>query len=176
MCNPMMLAVGSLAIGAGQAVVQHQQANAQYQAQEARYQENRMNAIRDFESRNRSVNMREAQENQKASEDRFQNNMEARAAMATNASNAASMNIYGNTVDALMQDIMFQEGREEFAIGQNQKWMRAQGITEREGLVNQTSQRIAQVPRGTPPNFGALALNIGSAALGAGTQYMRMRG
>ena len=171
-----MLAVGSLAIGAGQAVMQHQGQMANYQAQEARYQENRMNAIRDFQERNKSANMRTAQEDQAAAEERFDTNVEARAARATNEANASAMNIYGNTVDALMADIMSAEDRAVGRIDTNQDWSRAQMESEKRGMSNQTQQRIASVPRGTPPNFGSLMLNIGSAGLQAGSTYYRMRG
>lgn len=171
MCNPMMLAVGSLAIGAGQAIVQHQGQQAQYEAQESRYQQNRMNAIRDFQERNKSANMRIAQEDSKASEERFETSMQARQARGTNEARAASMSIYGNTVDTLMADIMSSEDRAFGRIDTNQGWSRAQMQSEKRGMANQTQQRIASVPRGTPPNFGALMLNIGSSALNAGSSY-----
>lgn len=175
MCNPMMLAVGSLAIGAGQAVVQYQAQNAAYQQQEQMYQANRQNALRAFTEKQKQTNLRMAQEDQAASEDRFDISLEHKAAMASNEASASAMNIYGNTVDTLMRDIISSEDRAIGRVNTNQDWTRQQLETRKRGQSFEALDRINSVPRGQKPNPLSLALNIGSSALNAGSAYHRMK-
>jgi len=166
-----MMAVGSLAIGAGQAVVGHQAQSAQADQQNQMYEQNRVNALRAFAEKNKQTNLRIAQEDQAAAEERFDTHMEHRAARASNEASASAMNIYGNTVDTLMMDIISAEDRAMGRIDTNQAWSRQQLQQQKRGQSFEALDRINSVPRGQRPNPFNLALNIGSAALSAGQVY-----
>jgi hypothetical protein len=127
-----------------------------------------------FEEKNKSTNIRIAQEMQAAAEERFDTSLEAKAVRSSNMAAADNMGIYGNTVDSLLMDIMSAEDRAIGRIDTNQDWGVAQLETVKRGQSFEASDRINSVPRGQKPSFAALGLGIASAGLNAGTSYYNM--
>jgi hypothetical protein len=175
MCDPVSLAIGQLVVGIGSSFMQFQAQQQAFEQQEALYAANQRNALMAFEEKNKSTNMRIAQEMQAASEQRFDASLEAKAARSTNMAAADSMGIYGNSVDALLMDIMSAEDRTIGRINTNQDWNVGQLETVKRGQSFEAVDRINSVQRGQKPNFLALGLGIANAGLGAGTSYYQMK-
>ena len=174
MCNPIAIAVASFAVNAASAFVQYR-AQAQAAAQQtAMHYENRANAYRAFANKNTQINTRIVQEQAAAAEERMKTALEARRARAANANAAASLNVYGNTIEDLMMDITGAEDRAISSINQNLDWTVAQLEFDKRSQAFETVDRINSVPRGQRPNLLALGLGIAGAGLNAGTSYYNM--
>jgi len=171
MCNPIVLAVASFAVGAAQAVAQHQMASAQAKQQNQLYEANRRNAIMAFENKQSQTNTRIAQEQEAAEAEKFDTALEARAARATNRVAAGESGISGLSVEGLARDFYGKEARYTDRIDQNTDWTVAQLGMEKKGQSYEALDRVNSVQRAIKPSFAATGLKIAAAGIDAFSSF-----
>jgi hypothetical protein len=174
MCD-IISAIG-LAISAGQGFMQYQAASAQAEQQNAMYEQNRLNALQSFRDQQVATSVRQIQEQETASAERFDTAQQARAARATALTAAGESGVTGFSVDHLMRDMYAREQRSNDRVDQNLDWTMAQLDLERKQQSARTLDRINSVPRGQKPNFADAALRIAAGGLNTATSYQQRTG
>lgn len=146
----------SAASGVAEMAAQQQAAD----NQNALYEQNKMNATMAFQNKQVDMNNRISQEREAAAGQNFDNHLAAQKALATNAVAAGESGVAGNTIDALMGDIMGQASRQEDRINTNKDWTVAQLQNQKKGQSYEALDRINSVKRADPPNFAGSMLKI----------------
>jgi len=180
MCEPatISLALGGLAIATSAAtgivsyIGQSQQASAQasYQAQlaQARNQEildNARLAQESYLQQAQQLNLRQQQEDEKASQNIQQTRLDAAQARATTRVATGEAGVSGLSVDNLLRDFYRQEDVFNESVRRNRDFSRLQTQEDIKGLQAQAQGRIASVRPYTPepvvrPNLLGTALQI----------------
>lgn len=199
MCEPatISLALGGLAIATSAAtgivsyIGQSQQASAQasYQAQlaQARNQEildNARLAQESYLQQAQQLNLRQQQEDEKASQQIQQTRLDAAQARATTRVATGEAGVAGLSVDNLLRDFYRQEDVFNESVRRNQIFSRLQTKADIKGLQAQAQGRIASVRPYTPepvvrPNLLGTALqivgNVASRGSTLSDQYKRYK-
>jgi len=149
------------------------QASAQAQAQNQMYKQNQKNAARAAGDAMRGTSMRQAQEQEAAAAQMFENNIAARGARATARVAAAEGGVSGSSVDALLRDFYMREDRANDRIAQNNDWTVNQLQMEKVAQGYQYVDRVNSMQKATPPSFADAALRIAASGLSAAGQYYR---
>ncbi len=180
MCNPAtaVLALGALSIvtsvatGVIQYVGQQQQAESQAQYQSAlmqarnqEIQDNTAIANESFLQQTQQINLRQQQEDEKASQDIQQVQIEAAKARATARVSAGEAGVSGLSVDSLLADYYRQEDVFRESVRRNRQLGRLQSREDIKGLKAQAEGRIASVRPYVPepivrPSFLGTGLQI----------------
>lgn len=199
MCEPatISLALGGLAIATSAAtgivsyIGQSQQAEAQasYQAQlaQARNQEiveNAQLAQESYLQQAHQLNLRQQQEDERASQDIQQTRLEAAQARAMTRVAAGESGVAGLSVDNLLRDFYRQEDVFNESVRRNRDFSRLQTQEDMKGLRAQAQGRIASVRPYLPepiirPNLLGSALQIvtdvGARGSNLADQYQRYK-
>lgn len=169
MCEP--ISIITAAVSAASSVVGFMGQQEAAAEQNRAHAENRRNALMAFENNNLQSNLRIAQEQEAASQERFKTSQEARAARARTQVAAGEMGVSGNTVDILLQDIVDAEDRSIGNTNKNLDWSVAQLEAGKKGQSYQALDRINSMQRGKKPSFAALGLSIANAGLNSYSGY-----
>ena len=160
MCEPTtILAIASVASAAGTVVAQSQAADAQSAANQRQY-ENTMRAYRENVNQTNLMQQQEREGSLMKVED---NNMKARAAQSTAAVAAGESGISGLSVDALMGDISFDQGRYNSSVQTN--FDRAEGAirNQRENVYTSAASQINGLQTPAAPDYLGAGLRIAQA-------------
>jgi len=168
-CEPVTIM--SVALSAASSVVGFMGQQEAAREQDRAYEANRRNALMAFENNNLQTNLRIAQEQEAAAQERQKTSLEARAARARTQVAAGEMGVQGNTVDLLLQDIVDAEDRSIGNTDKNLDWSVAQHEASKKGQSYQALDRINSVQRGQKPSFAALGLSIANAGLQGYSTY-----
>lgn len=160
MCIAALPAIAAI----GQAVAGYVGAGAEADATNAAYDQNRRNAIAAANDRYASLNNQALQERAAASQDLFEKQLEAMRTRATAEAGAAEAGVTGLSVDALMGDLLAQQGRQRQAIETNYENRRAALADEGSATYHNTVSRINSARRAASPSpIPYLLQGVGSA-------------
>jgi hypothetical protein len=158
MCEPTAIAIGSLAMNAGSAVAGAGAQNKQAKA-------NKANALEALRLGTRDVNARLREETAAASQQEQQVLAAGAAGLSTAQTSAVENGVGGQSVDALVAEVLRQQGAATDTIAANLDMLGDQAERQKQGLVAEANSRIA----GTPP-ANPLATGLGVA--GAGLSFL----
>lgn len=156
MCEPTALAIGSFALSAGGKIAG---ANAQNKASKA----NKANALEALRLGNNDISARVNEETAAARGQEQSIAQAAAAATSTATTSAEESGVAGGSVDALVREVLRQQGVATDAVAQNQQSMLDQAQRQRLALATDTQSQINSVPKA---NGLATAIGIGGDALG----------
>lgn len=160
MCEPTtILAIASVASAAGSVVAQSQAASAQAESNQRQYE----NTMRAYRENINQTNLMQQQEREGSLQKVEDNNMKARAAASTASVASGENGISGLSVDALMGDISFDQGRYNSSIQTN--FDRAEGAirNQRENVYSSAASQINGLQTPAAPDYLGAALKIGQA-------------
>jgi hypothetical protein len=164
MCIAALPAILSIAQG----VAGFAAASAEASAQNAYYNQNRVNALAAARDRYASLANNTLQEREKASQELFEKQTEALKTRATAAASAGEAGVTGLSVDALMGDLLAQQGRQRQAIETNYQIKRQYNYDEAVATHHNTISRINSVRTAAKPSpIPYLLSGIGGAFKGA---------
>lgn len=143
---------------------QYQLAGAQAAAQNAMYEQNQRSAYEAMARQYNDIGTRQAQEQQKAAEDRMEVTRQARAAMARARVAAGESGITGTSVRLGLQDISGAAARDLSTIDRNLNWSLTSLQQQKHSLQATTANRINSVAQGQQPSTGALVAGLGASA------------
>lgn len=165
MCDPMTLAIGSIAIGVGGEVLQ---AKAQNKASKQNSAEARIAETLQVND----INLRETQEKAAASQDLVAGERQTTTALSSARVSAGEAGVAGASVDALLNDI----GNEGSTFAQTVRLNTKNTISQLErnklGVAAQAESRINSVPKA---NVFASALRIGGIVTAGASQILDRR-
>lgn len=165
MCDPISLSIGALALGAGNAVVDHI-------GQNKASKENKKQARIAEALEINSINLRGTQEKAAASQDIVAAERQTTTALSSARLAAGEAGVAGASVDALLADIGNEGSAFTQTVKLNTKNTLAQLEREKLGVGAKTQSRINSVPKANP---FATALRIGTAAVDFGTALNRRK-
>jgi hypothetical protein len=148
MCIAALPAIAAI----GQAVVGYVGAGAEADVTNAYYGQNRQNAIVAASDRYASLNNQALQERAAASQELFEKQTEALRTRATAEASAAEAGVTGLSVDALMDDLLAQQGRQRQAIETNYETRRNAIADEGVATYHNTVSRINSAKRAASPS------------------------
>jgi hypothetical protein len=167
LCDPISL-IG-LAVSAGSSMVGFAQQQEQADQQNRLYEQNKINAIAAFQQKQVDSNTREMQEMNSAAEQNMDTTLKAQKALATNMVAAGESGAYGNSTEALMQDINGASDRSISNVNSNLDWTLNQIENQKKGFSYEALDRINSVKRAVQPSFAGAMLGIAGAAVKAAT-------
>lgn len=156
MCEPTALAIGSFALDAGGKIAG---ASAQNKAAAA----NKQNALLNLRLQNADLSEQVNQETAAARAQTQSIAQAGQAAISTATTSAAESGVAGQSVDALVQEVLRQQGVATDATAQNLENTLDQAQRERQGLAAQAAGQIASIPKANPL---ATALGVAGAGIG----------
>lgn len=165
MCNPAAFILGGLGVAqsAVQYVGQSQAASSQAKIQNDQYSKTAEAARRNYFGGLNDLMIRGTQETTAAgrqAEDVQRQGVAAQGALATRA---ASAGVSGRTIDVLSQEFANIEASNNYAIGQNLGWRKAQIYSEMEALRAGNQNRITSATPGPVQRPSLLAAGLGAA-------------
>lgn len=161
MCFP---AAGA-ALGVAQALTSFVAQTQDFKAKSAAWKENYVNALAAGRDEQKQITNRQLQESDALTQKEHLANVEEAEARSEATVSAAYGGVSGASVDNLLMDISRRSAMNRHAERENWKATAAQLQAEADGTVARMKDRIASVPRPTPPNPLALAINVGGALL-----------
>lgn len=176
MCNPMIMMVGQLVIGAAQGMMEFMGQQQEFEAHEKYRKENaeraNANAIQEY-----NANLqRTSQEADAVGAQKADLMKEARQARAKATVAAGESGVSGLSVDALLADFYGAEGVYKDRLSEQLDWTTQQLAYEQKGIRATAEDRANSIRPATPPNFMAAALRIGGSALNAFGSYRQNTG
>ncbi len=174
MCPPALIAGLSFAIGAAQSVMQYQAASAQAEQQNLYYEANRQNALNAFTETQKQLSLRQIQEQEAAGAEKFDQNLETKKALATEAVAAGEAGISGLSLDHLMRDIQGRSARYNDRVDENRDWAVTQLQMEKKGQGYTALDRINSVQKAMKPSFASAGLRILGSGVEAMTSYKKL--
>lgn len=171
MCDPISGA--AFAISALSTAVGYVGAQEAADAQNEAYEANRVNALNAFADKQAQMDRRAVQEQEAASNRKFENNLERRAAQATAMVAAGESGVSGLSVEALFNDLGARTARANANIDHNTDYTMQQLEAEKRGQTYQTLDRINSVKRGTEPSLIDAGLRIAAAGVSSYDQSQR---
>lgn len=169
MCEPVSIASAAIAIGG--AVMQHQAASAAAKDQNNRAataaDNARISAINEYGQ----LQQRELQEREAAAVQSQELSMDARKTEARALASADAAGVTGLSVDALVRDIMGQEGRGQTTIATNLDYTVNDLREQAKGVEANAKNQINSVPTARGPSMFATGLQIGGAAVSGYGDY-----
>ena len=164
----MCVAAIPAALAIAQAGVAYLGARGEASATNAYYKQNRAAAITAGNDRYAALNNNTLQEREAASQELFQKQIEAMKTRATATVSAGESGVTGLSVDALMGDLLAQQGRQTQAIETNFENKRQRNIDEGIATHHNTISRINNVRRAARPSpIPYILQGIGGAIKGA---------
>jgi hypothetical protein len=153
-----MLAV-SVASSVGSVIAQQQAADAQAESNRRQYD----NTMRAYRENVNQTNLMQQQEREGSLQKVEDNNMKARAAQSTATVAAGEKGISGLSVDALMGDISFDQGRYNSSVQTN--FDRAEGAirNQRENVYANAASQINSLQTPATPDYLGAGLKIAQA-------------
>ena len=167
MCPPAAIAIATLAINAGGAVMQYMQQKQQAKAQEQANAAARLSAIQSANAQTKALHTREIQEREAALQKKDQNDKAARRATATSVTAAGEAGVTGLSLDSLLFNVGFQRGQNESNIDFNLDNTSDQLFYQKQGVQAQSAGRIASLPIVQRPSLFATGLQIAGAGVNA---------
>ena len=144
MClDPISLTIGLLQTGVGLAA-----GIAEQNAAEERFQENAREANRALANSYAFSQLRIRQEQAAASQEQFENNIEARRAVGTARVTAGEAGVSGSSVNATLADMYGRKGRSNANIASNFQMTRGAIRAQMEAHKADAANRINSLPRG----------------------------
>lgn len=153
MCLPAVMAVLPAVLSIAQAGVGYAAAGQAANTQNAYFESNRKAAIVAANDRYASINNRASQENAAASQELFQKQIDAMKTRATAAVAGGESGVNGVSVDALMGDLLAQQGRQMQAVQTNWEYQNAHDRDEMQATYDNTQQRINSVRQAAQPSL-----------------------
>jgi hypothetical protein len=158
MCEPTAIAIGGLAMNAGSSLLGASAQNKQARA-------NKANALEALRLGNTDVNARLREETAAASQVKQDVLAAGAAGISTAQTSAAESGVAGQSVDALVSEVLRQQGVASDTIAQNLDMIGDQAERQKKGLVAEANSRIAGSPGANP-----MATGLGVA--GAGLSFL----
>ncbi|WP_043236608.1 hypothetical protein [Bosea sp. LC85] len=168
-----ILTAASFAVSATSAVIGYQQQNMAAKNQTLAYNINKDNARKAFEDKNNDISVRQTQEQEAASAEKFDVALDANKARATARVAAGEAGISGLSVDQLLRDFSGRQARHNDRVDQNTDWTITQLQQEKKGLGYQYKDRVNAVPTGQKPSFADAGLRIAAAGLNSVSTYKK---
>jgi hypothetical protein len=141
-----------------------------HNAQKKAARENKKFALKNLSLMYDDLDARAAEEAAAASQATQAVETDAGSLEGSTAVSAASGNVAGATVDALLHDVARQEAQAKMTIATNLENTLGQVQRQKRGAVAMAEQQIAAVK---PPSDLGLALNLAGVGIGAYNQYNR---
>ena len=164
----MCVAAIPAALAIAQAGVAYLGARGEASATNAYYKQNRAAAIAAASDRYAALNNNTLQEREKASQELFEKQREALITRSTAAVAAGEGGVTGLSVDALMGDLLAQQGRQTFAIETNYEIKKQHNVDEGLATYHNTISRINSVRKAAKPSpIPYILQGIGGAFKGA---------
>jgi hypothetical protein len=151
-------------------VVQQNQQAKSTAAYEEQQSENDLKAYQDNQAQTGYAN---EQARQSASQQEYQNNLKARAAMSTARAQASEAGVEGNSVDALLADLSAQRDNYNQSVEQNYSTTVANNNTQLQNNYYGTQSALNSLRSVDSPNYLEAASRLGSSALGAYSTQLR---
>ena len=173
MCTIVAAAWAATAIAAAgttASVVQQNQQAKSTAAYEEQQSENDLKAYQDNQAQTGYAN---EQARESASQQEYQNNLKARAAMSTARAQASEAGVEGNSVDALLADLSAQRDNYNQSVEQNYSTTVANNNTQLQNNYYGTQSALNSLRSVDSPNYLEAASRIGSSALGAYSTQLR---
>lgn len=173
MCTIVPAAWAATAIAAAgttASVVQQNQQAKSTAAYEEQQSENDLKAYQDNQAQTGYAN---EQARQSASQQEYQNNLKARAAMSTARAQASEAGVEGNSVDALLADLSAQRDNYNQSVEQNYSTTVANNNTQLQNNYYGTQSALNSLRSVDSPNYLEAASRLGSSALGAYSTQLR---
>jgi len=158
MCDPVTMAVLTVAQGAAQ----YQEGVAQAQAQQSRFDANRLAANEARDLKVQTLNQRAIQEAEAASEEKMRLSIAALEGEGAALVAQGESGLTGNSMDLLLQDYEAQKLRGVTTINRNLENVEKQIELEKRGASAEAQSRTNSLQQGVMPNF--LAAAVGTAA------------
>ena len=158
MCDPVTMAVLTVAQGAAQ----YQEGVAQAQAQQSRFDANRLAANEARDLKVQTLNQRATQEAEAASEEKLALSIKALEGEGAALVAQGESGLSGNSMDLLLQDYEAQKLRGVTTINRNLENVEKQIALEKRGASAEAQSRTNSLQQGVMPNF--LAAAVGTAA------------
>jgi hypothetical protein len=175
MCNPLVLAAASFAIGGAQTVTSYIGEKQAAATQNALAQQNQQAANASLVREYADVQTRQIQEKDAAAVQKQDVAREARAARATTMAAAGEAGVSGLSVDALLADVYGKEATSKDRISQNSGFTTDNLTREMDGLKAKAQDRINSMPWSSGPSPFASALKIGGTALKSYDYYQELK-
>lgn len=157
MCDPVTLAVISFGVGAAQSIASYSAAKKQKAANDAA-------AARAYENDQTQLTTRQIQEEQKALQDKYTQNLEQARAQANVANSAAGAGVGGVSVNNLTAEVGRRASRNRVNLDRNLAMTAQQLQIDKEGSRAHRQSQINAVP---VPNPISLVAGIAGAGLDA---------
>jgi len=148
----MCIAAVPAALAIAQAGVSYLGARGEASATNAYYNQNRVAAVAAANDRYAALGNNTLQEREAASQELFEKQIEAMKARATATASAGESGVTGLSVDALMGDLLAQQGRQTQAIETNFANKRQRNYEEGIATHHNTISRINSVRRAARPS------------------------
>ncbi|WP_067516908.1 virion core protein, T7 gp14 family [Endozoicomonas ascidiicola] len=165
MCDPVSIAVASMAMAGGSAIASHQAQSNQAKVQDALYEQNKVNSYASMRNQYLGIQNRQSQEMEAASQQVQQRTLQAMEDQATANVAAGEAGVSGFSVERVLQDMGASASRDISTIEQNRDWTMSQLTEEAKGIATQTQSRINGVSQGVKPSPWATAFQLGGAAV-----------
>lgn len=160
MCDPVTMAVLTIASTAATVEGQRQAAKAQEQTNQRQYE----NAMQARAANINQTNLMQQQEREGAMQKLEENNLAARAAQSTANVSAGESGISGLSVDSLMADLGTRQNRFNSSVETNYDRTAESIALQRENVNINAASQINQLKTPATPDYFGAALRIGTAA------------
>ena len=141
-----------------------------HNAQKKAARENKKAALKNLDLMYDDLDARAAEERAAATQATEMVELDAGQLEGQTTVSAASGNVAGGTVDALLRDVARQEAQAKLTIGTNLENTLGQVGRQKRGAVAMAEQQIASVK---PPSDLGLALGLANVGIGAYNSYNR---
>ncbi len=159
MCEPTTLVALSIASTAASVVGQQMAASAQADANQRQYE----NTIRAYNANVNQTNLMAEQEREGAMQKLEENNMKARAAMATGTVAAGESGISGLSVDALLGDLSGKQNRYNTSVMTNLDRANSAIQNQRDNVYANAASQINGLQTPAMPDYFGAGLKIAGA-------------
>jgi len=167
MCEPTTIAMMTFAMSAGSTAMSHKAASHQAKVQDALHRQNTLNSQQALRDQYLSLQTRQSQEIEAASQQIQQRTQQAIRDRATATVASAEAGVSGFSVERILRDMGATASRDISTIEQNRDWTMSQLSDESKGIATQTQSRINSVAKGVSPSPWALGFKLGQSAINA---------
>lgn len=172
MCvSPMVMAATTFILGAAQSVMTYQSQVQQVKANNAAKAQNDQNALAAMRDQYGTIQTRDIQERQKASEEKTVAAIQATEARSTAATAAGEAGVSGLSVNHILADYYAKEGHNATMLDANYDMTRNYLTGELTAAENNAQSRVNSMRYQKRPSPIGLVLGLGSAGLDGFTAY-----
>lgn len=175
MCDPISMALTSLAVGAAQSVAQYQAESAAAAQQNAYYRDNAARANKAAQEQMFQTQQRMLQEQEAGADEKIKNMRDARADRASATVAAGESGVSGLSVDALLREFSINESQANDAVDRNTELSLNQLQNEITGIRSNAEARINGVQRAASPSFFNTGLSIAAKGLDSYSMYSNLK-